>query len=525
MDSKQGETYTYTYDNLHRMTTETSSGGLGNMALTYDAMGNILTKSVGADTLTYGYLMNGATRTQRLSSVACGINPPKSFVHDANGNMTLGWDFSDPANPVQRTIQYNGDDMPITATLGLNTSVFAYDGSGSRAVMEVVGGDVTHYVAGGYEVTGGVPVKYISGGGMTIVKMDSTGKTFMHQDHLGSASASTDASGAALGGADYRPFGLENNAWGTFTDKYRYTGQEKDFSTGLYNYGARLYDPVLGRFISADSLIPDLYNPQSLNRYAYCLNNPLTYIDPTGHWEDAPEGVKVDGTVDLTNPLLPPAMNTFYYYDMHLLNDMRYHFGNGNYGNVFISGVAWGLNYFQGMACFATDVIITSPYNSGVDLWIGAQEGDLVRSARGGASIAALVVFNQGLKPGAGAGNNTSNSVAASVADDVPGAASKRLLPGLKINSKQFGKKIGKHTQDFGLDPSDPAARKFMQDKIESIVGRYDQVKQGVWRGGVQDAIYYRQGADVVVTKVDGSFITILKDGVNNSFFKGAGGL
>lgn len=55
---------------------------------------------------------------------------------------------------------------------------------------------------------------------------------------------------------------------------------------GLYNYGARLYDPEVGRFITPDSIAPDYRNPQSLNRYAYVLNNPMRYVDPTGHEEE-----------------------------------------------------------------------------------------------------------------------------------------------------------------------------------------------------------------------------------------------
>jgi RHS repeat-associated protein len=51
----------------------------------------------------------------------------------------------------------------------------------------------------------------------------------------------------------------------------------------LYNYDARLYDPVIGRFISPDSIIPDYYDPQTLNRYGYCRNNPLIYVDPSGY--------------------------------------------------------------------------------------------------------------------------------------------------------------------------------------------------------------------------------------------------
>jgi len=67
-----------------------------------------------------------------------------------------------------------------------------------------------------------------------------------------------------------------------------YTDQELDTSTNLYNYDARLYDPVIGRFISPDSIVPDYFNPQSLNRYSYCLNNPLIYVDPTGHYANDP---------------------------------------------------------------------------------------------------------------------------------------------------------------------------------------------------------------------------------------------
>ena len=62
-----------------------------------------------------------------------------------------------------------------------------------------------------------------------------------------------------------------------------YTDQELDSENGLYNYNARLYDPFIGRFISPDIIVPQPYNPQSLNRYSYCLNNPLIYNDPSGH--------------------------------------------------------------------------------------------------------------------------------------------------------------------------------------------------------------------------------------------------
>ena len=66
------------------------------------------------------------------------------------------------------------------------------------------------------------------------------------------------------------------------TDR-RYTGQRWEGSVGFYDYGARSYDPALGRFLQADTIVPNPANPQSLNRYAYVYNRPLNYVDSGGH--------------------------------------------------------------------------------------------------------------------------------------------------------------------------------------------------------------------------------------------------
>ncbi len=72
---------------------------------------------------------------------------------------------------------------------------------------------------------------------------------------------------------------------GGVQEKFLYTGKEKDTS-GLYYYGARYYDPLLKRFTQADTVIPDMYDPQSLNRFSYVRNNPYTYVDRDGHvWD------------------------------------------------------------------------------------------------------------------------------------------------------------------------------------------------------------------------------------------------
>jgi RHS repeat-associated protein len=93
----------------------------------------------------------------------------------------------------------------------------------------------------------------------------------------------TDGSGGRVETTQYLPFGVMREHTGTDLSDYKFTDQERDGSSNLYNYNARLYDPVIGRFISADTLVQAPYNPQSLNRYSYCINNPLIYTDPSGY--------------------------------------------------------------------------------------------------------------------------------------------------------------------------------------------------------------------------------------------------
>jgi len=97
--------------------------------------------------------------------------------------------------------------------------------------------------------------------------------------------------------------------------------------------------------------------------------------------------------------------------------------------------------------------------------------------------------------------------------------------PELKIDDGQFGTKIGKHAQDYGLDPANPADRAWLRGHIEEIVDNPQEVRQGPLNpsgGGANDDFFFRRGDDVIVTKSDGTFVTILKGGVNNGWFNGA---
>ncbi|MFA5252667.1 MAG: RHS repeat-associated core domain-containing protein, partial [Phycisphaerae bacterium] len=95
----------------------------------------------------------------------------------------------------------------------------------------------------------------------------------------------TDADGDLVQHYGYMPFGDERyqNNTQAFSVTNRYTGQQLDEETGLYFYGSRYYDAELGRFIQPDTIVQDA-SSQSLNRYTYCVNNPLKFTDPTGHF-------------------------------------------------------------------------------------------------------------------------------------------------------------------------------------------------------------------------------------------------
>ena len=81
----------------------------------------------------------------------------------------------------------------------------------------------------------------------------------------------------------YFPYGGTRGGGTGLPTNRQFTGQRRESGLGFYDYVARQYDPALRRFLQADTIVPDPANPQSLNRYAYVLNNPLRYTDPTRH--------------------------------------------------------------------------------------------------------------------------------------------------------------------------------------------------------------------------------------------------
>ncbi|GAB7040161.1 hypothetical protein JCM9533A_40110 [Catenuloplanes niger JCM 9533] len=94
------------------------------------------------------------------------------------------------------------------------------------------------------------------------------------------------------------------------------------------------------------------------------------------------------------------------------------------------------------------------------------------------------------------------------------------------VGDRQFGKKWGKHAKDYGLDPSDPEARRWFEERIHTVHATPDEVRVGPWnpqRGGGTDYQFYRQGNDLLITKGDGSFVTMFPLGpAGNGWYNGA---
>ena len=169
-------------------------------------------------------------------------------------------------------------------------ATYQYDGDGRR-ILKQSGGVTTHYV---YDPEGNLAAEYAVTGSAPAAPCTTC---YLMADHLGSTRMISDASGNQQQLIDYAPFGEElagydgrDARWGSvgsMTSEVgipQFTGKERDAETGLDYFGARYFSAAQGRFTSPDPLMASAHasNPQSWNRYAYVLNNPLRFADPDG---------------------------------------------------------------------------------------------------------------------------------------------------------------------------------------------------------------------------------------------------
>jgi RHS repeat-associated protein len=155
-----------------------------------------------------------------------------------------------------------------------------------------------------------VVTKYYYHGAARVAMRESTAKSskvvYLHADHLGSTSLATDERGEVVSRQLYHPYGEIRWSEGTLPTDFTYTGQRAVPGSGLIFMHARYYHPALGRFVSADTIVPNPGNPQGLNRFAYVGNNPVLYRDPSGHKRRILHDYDEGGRQDPES--LPPAV-------------------------------------------------------------------------------------------------------------------------------------------------------------------------------------------------------------------------
>jgi RHS repeat-associated protein len=172
----------------------------------------------------------------------------------------------------------------LTGVSNRATATFVYDGDGQR-VKATFGSSTTVYIGNYYEQTGSTIRKYYYANGQRIAMRVGGTPYYLLTDHLGSTAITTNSSGSRVAELRYKAWGETRYTDGTTPTAYKFTGQRLDESTGLYYYGARYYDPALGRFVQADTIVPD--SPEtSLSTLTANFSNPafLEEIGRENRW-------------------------------------------------------------------------------------------------------------------------------------------------------------------------------------------------------------------------------------------------
>ncbi len=291
--------YRFKYDELSRIliaeNTANRALSLGVKApLTYDENGNILSLSRGDKTSHYAY----KEKTDQVTTINTGGTPSAHFDYDKDGNTTEADTDADLSN-----ITYQVSGKKVTSiTIGPDSQTgtpnsklsIDYGSSGDRTVKRLTDTDSSRelsaklYIRGEntnslfeQEREGDTPnnSQYIYGPDGLMGMVSGNERYVVIKDHLGNIRTVVDETGAVVASFDYTPFGITITKDGSKNPDiifYRYTGQEFDKETGLYNFPARMYDPESGRFYTID--------PKQVggSPYAYVLNNPVNLVDPDG---------------------------------------------------------------------------------------------------------------------------------------------------------------------------------------------------------------------------------------------------
>ena len=291
-DVINNKTESFRYDALNRLDT------LGTRVVNYANNGNILSlTSVGS----MSYANTGKPyQVSSYTPVYSGLVPSRT-----------------------QEITYNSLDRPSVLTEGYKTATFTYNGAGDRVKMQESNNGYTvltrYYIGGQYEydsTPAGTKERLYLGGDaysapMVLQRVNNGSWTAYNigRDYLGSITHIATADGTLVAEYSYDPWGrLRNPATqaiytpGTEPALFLgrgYTGHEHLTWFGLINMNARLYDPLLGRFLSPDPYVQAPDFSQNFNRYTYALNNPLKYTDESGEYWHIVIGAIVGGVGNL----------------------------------------------------------------------------------------------------------------------------------------------------------------------------------------------------------------------------------
>jgi RHS repeat-associated protein len=275
----------YDYDNRNRLTT-TKLNGQNVDSYTYDDMGNILTKPP-LSNINYGIadpLNNSYPGIHAITSANIQTN---SIPTD---NQVLTFTSFDKVSKITQgnkelDLIYGLDHERIKQTYDVGGSfISSKEYIGNGLIEKVTDANGTKYLNYIYGPSGIFAIITTQEGRPSVIN-------YILKDHIGSYNCITDKDGNLLEELSFDAWGNRrnstdwtyNNVPTTFIFDRGFTGHEHLDQFGLINMNGRLYDPINSRFLSPDRFIQKGDYSQNLNRYSYCLNNPLTYNDPTGN--------------------------------------------------------------------------------------------------------------------------------------------------------------------------------------------------------------------------------------------------
>ncbi len=263
--------FSYSYDKLNRLLNATATG-LGE-TISYDVMGNITSLSRdGFGTISYVYGFGN-----QLGSVKGFM--VNRYTYDLNGNV-IGEGGRNNPRPID--IEYNYLNLPQKIT-GTQNITYIYNAAGEK-LEKYTDGTTTVYIDGIQYKNGSIDFIQNEEG----IARNSNGSysyEYNLSDHLGNVRATfykNPNTGLleVLQRDDYYAFGLRKSVLaGANNNKYLYNGKELQEELGLYDYGARFYNPVIGRWNVIDPLAE---KDRKTNPYAYGFNNPIGVVDPDG---------------------------------------------------------------------------------------------------------------------------------------------------------------------------------------------------------------------------------------------------